>query len=190
MYIGIEMKHVLKVCVLVQRITPSGAHLMNIKLHMSHNISDFVIRIKNAIRAKHSYVKIQNTKLNRSISSILYSEGFIDGISFTTSNGLVPFENTNAYASTKINLAYTNTDVQPRACKYIVLYLRYAGKRNAITEMKVMSKPSVRMYSSAKQIPKILGGLGAVILTTSKGIMSDKKARSLNIGGELLFSIW
>lgn len=167
---------------------------------MSHNISDFVIRIKNAIRAKHSYVKIQNTKLNRSISSILYSEGFIDGISFTTSNGLVPFENTNAYASTKINLAYapkgagslayTNTDVQPRACKYIVLYLRYAGKRNAITEMKVMSKPSVRMYSSAKQIPKILGGLGAVILTTSKGIMSDKKARSLNIGGELLFSIW
>jgi small subunit ribosomal protein S8 len=56
--------------------------------------------------------------------------------------------------------------------------------------MKVMSKPSVRMYSSAKQIPKILGGLGAVILTTSKGIMSDKKARSLNIGGELLFSIW
>jgi len=178
------MKHVLKVCVL--------AHLMNIILHMSHNISDFVIRIKNAIRAKHSYVKIQNTKLNRSISSILYSEGFIDGISFTTSNGLVPFENTNAYASTKINLAYTrgNTDVQPRACKYIVLYLRYAGKRNAITEMKVMSKPSVRMYSSAKQIPKILGGLGAVILTTSKGIMSDKKARSLNIGGELLFSIW
>lgn len=178
------MKHVLKVCVL--------AHLMKIILHMSHNISDFVIRIKNAIRAKHSYVKIQNTKLNRSISSILYSEGFIDGISFTTSNGLVPFENTNAYASTKINLAYTrgNTDVQPRACKYIVLYLRYAGKRNAITEMKVMSKPSVRMYSSAKQIPKILGGLGAVILTTSKGIMSDKKARSLNIGGELLFSIW
>jgi ribosomal protein S8 len=183
---------------------------------MSHNVSDFVIRLRNAIRANHSYVKIGNTKLNRSISNILRSEGFIDSISYTTSNNVIALENganpsrskretvnrlndisfntadgAGLYASPSKEYADRNTQSQlSKHSDFIVLYLKYVGKRNTITGMNIISKPSARIYSSAKQFPKVLGGLGALIVTTSKGVMTDKKARSLNVGGEILFSIW
>jgi len=181
---------------------------------MSHNVSDFVIRLRNAIRANHSYVKIGNTKLNRSISNILRSEGFIDSISYTTSNNVIALENgaypsrskretvsrlndisfntadgAGLYASHSKEYADRNMQLSKHS-DFIVLYLKYVGKRNTITGMNIISKPSARIYSSAKQFPKVLGGLGALIVTTSKGVMTDKKARSLNVGGEILFSIW
>jgi len=179
---------------------------------MSYNISDFVIRIKNAIQAKHSFVKIRNTKLNRNISYLLRTEGFINDVSFTNIKGIntavgplrskseVPYtQNRNQEEvvdpnSTSVLTLPNQDNPYVKQSEFLLLSLKYANcqqkNENAITEIKVISKPSARIYSSAKELPTVLGGLGTVIVTTSKGLMTDKKARSLNIGGELLFSIW
>lgn len=177
---------------------------------MSYNISDFVIRIKNAIQAKHSFVKIRNTKLNRNISYLLRTEGFINDVSFTNSKAMYTaigalksqseISDTQNYKQEELvnSISLSTTPNQENSSakqnEFLLLSLKYANyqqkNESAITEIKVISKPSARIYSSAKELPKVLGGLGTVIVTTSKGIMTDKKARSLNIGGELLFSIW
>ena len=73
---------------------------------------------------------------------------------------------------------------------HLVLELKYIGKTACLTDAKVLSKPGVRMYAGVKDIPRVLGGLGVVVLSTSQGIITDKKARALHIGGELLCSIW
>ena len=73
---------------------------------------------------------------------------------------------------------------------FLTLHLKYDGQVGCFTHIKVISKPGVRMYSRAKDLPKILGGLGLLIVSTSQGIVTDKKARALGIGGELLCSIW
>lgn len=139
---------------------------------MTHTVSDFVVRLKNAIRANHSYVKMANTKLIRSLANILLAEGFLEGISYEDVSSMSSNQSLNQNSYT------------------INLHLRYVGKKNAITEVSVVSKPGKRIYSNARKLPRVLGGLGSFLVTTSKGIMTDKKARSLNIGGEVLLSIW
>jgi len=74
--------------------------------------------------------------------------------------------------------------------QHVTLSLRYTGSSACLTHIKVVSKPGVRIYTRAKDIPKVLGGLGVLILSTSQGIITDKKARDLHIGGEVLCSIW
>jgi small subunit ribosomal protein S8 len=74
--------------------------------------------------------------------------------------------------------------------KFLTLQLRYTGGAGCLTHMKVVSKPGVRIYSRAKDVPRILGGLGIMILSTSQGVITDTRARALGIGGELLCSIW
>lgn len=74
--------------------------------------------------------------------------------------------------------------------QFLTLHLAYTGGTGCLTHMKVLSKPGVRMYSRANDIPSILGGLGVLILSTSQGVITDKRARALGIGGELLCSIW
>ena len=74
--------------------------------------------------------------------------------------------------------------------EYLTLTLKYTGNVGCLTHIQILSKPGVRVYTRAKDIPKILGGLGILIISTSKGIITDKKARSLHVGGELLCSIW
>lgn len=73
---------------------------------------------------------------------------------------------------------------------FLILHLKYNGRAGCLTHMKIISKPGVRMYSGAKDIPRILGGLGILILSTSQGVLTDKSARALGIGGELLCSVW
>nr|AWX53440.1 ribosomal protein S8 [Ulothrix zonata] len=128
-------------------------------------ISDMLCRIRNAQLAKHEKVSVLNTKINRKISEILKKEGYIED--FTVSNS-------------SLNLPE------------LIINLKYLGnpKKACITNLKRLSWPGLHFYSKYKDIPPVLNGMGVVILSTSKGIMTDREARANKVGGELLCSIW
>lgn len=125
-------------------------------------IADIITRIKNAHMAKHTTVEIPFSKIKKSIVDILVTEGYVSEV--TIKEG-TPF----------------NT---------LVLTLKYIGRLPAINDVKRLSKPGRRLYATAKKLPRALGGYGITIISTSKGVMTDKKARKENIGGELLCQIW
>jgi len=131
---------------------------------INHMISDMASRIRNAIQIRQSSVIVYNTRLTKSIADILLNEGFIETI--------IPITE------------------KKNKIKFILLKLKYKGNTGCLTHIQSISKPGVRIYSQVNELPKILGGLGVLILSTSKGIMTDKKARSFGIGGELLCSMW
>ena len=130
---------------------------------VNDTISDMLTRIRNANLAKHDTVFIVNTKTNQRISEILKKEGYIE--------------------SFKIPLGFEDQ---------IELTLKYLGnsKTPCITNLKRLSSPGLRVYSAYKQIPRVLNGMGVVIVSTSKGLMTDREARATKVGGELLCSIW
>nr|YP_009538384.1 ribosomal protein S8 [Capsosiphon fulvescens]AWX64073.1 ribosomal protein S8 [Capsosiphon fulvescens]AYV89990.1 ribosomal protein S8 [Capsosiphon fulvescens] len=130
---------------------------------VNDTISDLLTRIRNANLASHGTVSILNTKMNYSISEILKTEGYIADLTPPNKNDLM-FE---------IKLKYIGTDKVP-----------------CITNLKRLSSPGLRLYSHTKDIPRILNGMGVVILSTSMGIMTDRDAKRKKIGGELLCSIW
>ena len=127
-------------------------------------ISDMLTRIRNANLAKHQIVQIPSTKVTRNIADLLLAEGFIQSFE-ELKNGLK---------------------------SSLLISLKYTGKERApfITKITRASRPGLRLYSSSKKMPRILGGFGTVIVSTSKGLMTDKKAREEGIGGELLCYIW
>nr|AYD72458.1 30S ribosomal protein S8 [Batophora oerstedii] len=128
---------------------------------VNDTISDMITRIKNAILVKNIFVTIPYTNLNYNILKLLHQEGFIESVHRLS----------NTFLSAK---------------------LKYKGRKqiSCITNLKRISKPGLRVYANSKQIPKLLGGMGLIILSTSSGIMTDREARSKKIGGELLCSIW
>lgn len=142
----------------------------NTTFMVNDTISDMLTRIRNACLIKKSVVTIPFTQLNYRITEILEKEGFI--------------------SSFQISKAQT--------FNVLVLKLKYRSKQtyvgkikeSCITNLKRISKPGLRIYSNYKDIPRIVGGAGIVILSTSEGLMTDREARSLGIGGELLCSIW
>ena len=127
-------------------------------------ISDMLTRIRNANMVKHQIVQIPATKMSLAIAEILKEEGFIED-----------FEN---YEENKR--------------KYLLISLKYIGKarKPVIWKLERVSKPGLRVYSSSKKLPKVLDNLGIAILSTSKGIMTNLKAKELGIGGEVLCYIW
>lgn len=127
-------------------------------------IADMLTRIRNANLAKHQIVQIPLTKVTRNIAEVLLNEGFIESFE-ELKNGL-------------------NSS--------LLLSLKYTGKERVplITKITRASKPGLRTYRSSKKMPRILGGFGTAIISTSKGLMTDKKAREEGIGGELLCYIW
>ena len=133
---------------------------------MTDPIADMLTRIRNAVMAGHSYVVVPGSKIKLAIAKILKEEGFIE------------------------NYDLTRDRPQPM----IRIWLKYAGDRKnrrcAITGLKRISKPGRRVYTGKKEIPWVLSGMGIAILSTSKGIMTDKQARRLGIGGEVLCYIW
>lgn len=124
-------------------------------------ISDFLTQIRNANLNHNLSVIIVKTKTNYQISKILKQEGFIKSFSEYSSNQLK-------------------------------IYLKYEGRESKpiITNLKRISKPGRRIYANYKEIPSVLGGLGIIILSTSKGILTDQDARFYRIGGEILCSVW
>lgn len=127
-------------------------------------ITDMITSIRNANSRKIETVSIFATKTNRSIAKILSKEGFTE----------------------------TFIDDQENTKSTIMLNLKYRGKGKEpyITTLKRISKPGLRIYSNHGEIPKILGGMGIVILSTSEGILTDREARRKRIGGELLCYVW
>ena len=131
---------------------------------VTDNIADMLTRIRNANTVKHQIVEIPLTRMSKAIARILKEEGFIENFEIC---------NENIY-------------------KYLLLSLKYKGKsrERVISKIKRISKPGLRVYTNSKTLPNVLDGLGIAILSTSKGVMTNNKAKELGIGGEILCYIW
>ena len=131
---------------------------------MSDPIADMLTRIRNANTAKHDTVDVPSSKMKLAIADILVKEGYI--------------------ASYEI--------VDDGAFKNIHMTLKYGADKNEkiITGIKRISKPGLRVYAGKDEIPSVLGGLGIAILSTNQGIVTDKEARKLQVGGEVLAFVW
>ncbi len=125
-------------------------------------IADLLTRIRNAITARHETVSIPASKMKKSIVDILVEEGFVVSGDVVEENG------------------HNN----------IKVVLKYSGNTNAITNLKRISKPGLRVYCGCEDLPRVLGGYGIAIISTSRGVMTDKKARALKVGGEVLAYVW
>ncbi len=130
---------------------------------MTDPIADMITRIRNGNLVFKQFVDIPFSKMKEAIADVLKEEGFIKNYEIIEEN---------KKKMIRVHLIY------------------YQGKKRAINEIKKISKPGVRVYVKKDEIPRVKDGLGVAVLTTSKGIMSDKKARELGIGGEILFTIW
>jgi small subunit ribosomal protein S8 len=127
-------------------------------------ISDMLTRIRNAGMVRHQTTNVPSTKMTRSIAAVLKLEGFI-----------ADYE-----------------EVGEGIAKNLVIALKYKGKAKqpTITALKRVSRPGLRVYSNKKELPKVLGGIGIAIISTSQGIMTDRQARQQGVGGEILCYVW
>jgi len=131
---------------------------------VNDTISDMLTRLRNANLAKHQIVEVPSTKMTRNIASILLEEGFIQS-----------FE-----------------EVGENFNSQLLLSLKYKGKHRepVITALRRVSKPGLRVYANRKELPRVLGGLGIAVISTSQGVMTDNKARHQGLGGEVLCYVW
>ena len=133
-------------------------------MQITDPIADMLTRIRNANKAKHDTVDIPASNMKKAIAQILLDEGYIKN--FQTIND-------GTQGVIRITLKY----VQP-------------GKEKVITGLRRVSKPGLRVYAGADELPRVLRGLGIAIVSTSKGVMTDKKAREAHVGGEVLAFVW
>ena len=131
---------------------------------ISDPIADMLTRIRNANTAKHDTVDVPSSKMKVAIADILFKEGYIKN-----------YELVDAGAFTNIHIT-----------------LKYGKDKNdkVLYGLKRISKPGLRVYANAEDLPKVLGGLGTAIISTNKGILTDKEARKNNVGGEVLCFVW
>ena len=127
-------------------------------------IADMLTRIRNANTAKHDTVDVPVSKMKLAIADILVDEGYVEKYDLVDNGNF----------------------------KDIRITLKYGKDKNdkIIAGLKKISKPGLRVYASREELPKVLGGLGIAIISTNKGVMTDKKARELNVGGEVLAFVW
>lgn len=132
-------------------------------MHITDTIADLLTRIRNANSAKHDTVDVPASNMKKAIVQILLDEGYIKGFHVVEDGkqGII-----------RINLKYGQ------------------GKSPVITGLRRVSKPGLRIYTSCEEMPRVMKGLGIAILSTSKGIMTDKEARKQNVGGEVLAFVW
>ena len=132
-------------------------------MQITDPIADMLTRISNASSAKHDTVDVPASNMKKAIAEILLEEGYIKNFQLidNSTQGII-----------RITLKYG------------------ANKKNVISGLKRVSKPGLRVYSKSEDMPKVLKGLGIALVSTSKGIMTDKKARQENVGGEVLAYIW
>ena len=131
---------------------------------MNDPIADMLTRIRNANTAKHDTVDVPSSKMKLAIANILLDEGYIK----------------------KLDV------VEDGAFKNLHITLKYGADRNdkVITGLKRISKPGLRVYAGKDELPRVLGGLGIAIISTNQGVVTDKKARELQVGGEVLAFVW
>ena len=128
---------------------------------MTDVIADMLTRIRNALNAKHETVEIPASNTKKAIADILLKEGYI-----------------------------SNVEILEGVQGTIKITLKYEGNQKVITGLKRVSKPGLRVYVGAEEVPQVLGGLGIAILSTSKGIMTGKEAKKAHQGGEVLAYVW
>jgi small subunit ribosomal protein S8 len=134
-------------------------------MSMTDPIADFLTRIRNAIRASHETVAIPSSKQKTQLARILAEQGYIDGFTVAP-NPSAPGE-------------------------ILEIVLKYdAGRRSAISGLRRVSRPGRRSYVDAKHIPRVLGGMGTAIVSTSSGVMTGHEARSAGVGGEVVAEVW
>lgn len=131
---------------------------------MTDPIADYLTRLRNAIKANHRIVDIPASNIKKEITKVLHDKGYIQNYKF---------DDTGIQGSIKIALKYN-----PK------------NKTSAIINLERISKPGLRKYSKAEELPRVLNGLGIAILSTSQGVMSDKEARDKKIGGEVLCYVY
>ena len=132
-------------------------------MQITDTIADLLTRIRNAAAAKHDTVEVPASNLKKAICQILVDEGYIR--SFTVAE-----------------------DGKQGMIKIVLKYAE--GKTSVIKGLRRVSKPGLRIYSNAEELPRVMKGLGIAIISTSKGLMTDREARRMNIGGEVLAFIW
>ncbi|MBR0163561.1 MAG: 30S ribosomal protein S8 [Lachnospiraceae bacterium] len=128
-------------------------------------IADMLTRIRNANMAKHDTVDVPSSKMKKAIADILLDEGYIRGLDVVD---------------------------DARGFKTLHITLKYGADRNdkVISGLKRISKPGLRVYAGTEELPRVLGGLGVAIISTNQGVITDKKARELKVGGEVLAFVW
>ena len=131
-------------------------------MQVTDTIADLLTRIRNAQAARHDTVEVPASNMKKAICQILVDEGYVKN--------------------------YTVTEDGKQGI--ITITLKYAGKEPVIKGLKRGSKPGLRIYSNAQELPWVMKGLGVAIISTSKGVMTDRAARKLNVGGEVLAFIW
>ena len=131
-------------------------------MNLTDPIADMLTRIRNAVRAKHTTVDVPYSKVKNEIAKILLDEGFI--------------------ADSEL--------VEDGVNKNIRITLKYKDSKSVIQGLKRISKPGLRIYAEKEELPRVLNGLGIAIISTSKGIVTDKVARQNNVGGEVMAYIW
>ena len=131
-------------------------------MQITDPIADMLTRIRNANSAKHETVDVPASNMKKAIAEILNNEGYIKSYQI----------------------------IEDGKQGVIRIALKYVGKQKAITGIKRVSKPGLRVYANCADMPRVMNGLGIAIVSTSKGIMTDKAARKANIGGEVLAFVW
>lgn len=132
-------------------------------MHITDPIADMLTRIRNANNAKHETVEIPASNMKKAIADILLKEGYVKNVEI----------------------------IEDGIQGMIRVTLKYAeNKQKVLTGLKRVSKPGLRSYASKDELPKVLRGLGIAIISTSKGVMTDKEARRQNVGGEVLAFVW
>ena len=132
---------------------------------MTDPIADMLTRIRNGNTAMHDEVRMPSSKLKESLAAILAKEGYIEGF---------------------------DTDDNPgKPGRVLVVRMKYSAERaRTISGIKRVSKPGLRVYSKSTEVPRVLGGLGVAVLSTSQGLLSDREARKRRVGGEILCFVW
>lgn len=133
-------------------------------MQITDPIADMLTRIRNASSAKHETVDVPASGTKKSIAKILLEEGYVKNVQYVDDNG---------QGMIHITLKYNNN-----------------GKEKAISGLRRISKPGLRVYAGADELPQVLRGLGVAVISTSKGVVTDKQARNMHVGGEVLAFIW
>lgn len=131
---------------------------------MTDPIADYLTRLRNAIKAGHKVVEVPASNLKKELTRILFEQGYI--------------------------LNYKFVEDGPQGSIKIALKYDHSNKVNAIKKLERVSTPGLRKYSGSKELPRVLNGLGIAVISTSKGVMTDKEARELNVGGEVLCYVY
>jgi small subunit ribosomal protein S8 len=132
---------------------------------MTDPVADMLTRIRNANTAMHDEVRMPSSKLKESLAAVLQREGYIDG--------------------------FTVADDPNRPGRVLTITMKYSPERaRTISGLRRVSKPGLRIYTKADGVPRVLGGLGVAVLSTSKGLMTDREARRAGVGGEVLCFVW